>query len=271
MPYDSNGVATVTRQLAVTGQTIEAVQVNVPFADIESMLSQLLLRSGVAGMTGNLNFNSFKGVNLSPGTASGNAVEYDQLQAVITSVALKLAILQPYVSVTSAATTNIGAAASQNILMSGSATITSFGTAAAGTVRNIVFSGTVTLTHNDVSLILPTGANIVTVPRDSLRAVSLGGGNWRVTEYIRAFVLDLYTGSSVGNTDFPIGERIIVFADGVTISRNGLIIPALSTSNSASYVRSVSPSAGALLAGTWRVRGGFGTGQSEWYEAVRTA
>lgn len=86
MPYDSNGVATVTRQLAVTGQTIEAVQVNVPFADIQSMLSQVFLRSGIAPMTGNLNFNSFKGINLAAGTENGNAIEYSQLQTVIDSI-----------------------------------------------------------------------------------------------------------------------------------------------------------------------------------------
>lgn len=60
MPYDSNGNATVTRNRAVTGQTVQAAQVNTPFDDVQSMLSQVLLRSGVAPMTGPLNMNGFK-------------------------------------------------------------------------------------------------------------------------------------------------------------------------------------------------------------------
>lgn len=205
--------------------------------------------------------------------------------------------LQPYASVTSAATTDLGAATSQNILMSGSATITSFGTAPAGTERYIVFSSAVTLTHNATSLILPTGSNITTIARDSLRAVSLGSGNWRVTTYVRGaeyvtptltvgdgltstgslssgtmeISLDIYTGSSSSNTNFPVGARVVVFADGVSIARNGLIIPALNTAVSGGFVRSVHANAGALLAGTWRARGGFGDGHAQWYEAERVS
>lgn len=175
MPFDSNGVATVNRQVAVTGQTVLAVQVNVPFADIESMLSQVLLRSGVAPMGANLNMASFKIINVAEGTNPGDAVEFSQL-------ALKLAALQPYVSVASAGTTDIGAAASQNVIITGTTTITSFGTVAAGTVRDIVFDGALTLTYNATSLILPSGASITTVAGQSLRAVSLGSGNWRVTD-----------------------------------------------------------------------------------------
>lgn len=64
MPYDSNGVATINRQRAVTGQTVQAAQVNTPFDDTQSMLSQVLLRSGVAPMTGALNMNGYKQTNV---------------------------------------------------------------------------------------------------------------------------------------------------------------------------------------------------------------
>jgi len=64
MPYDSNGVATINRQRAVTGQTVQAAQVNTPFDDTQSMLSQVLLRSGVAPMTGNLNMNGNNQTNV---------------------------------------------------------------------------------------------------------------------------------------------------------------------------------------------------------------
>lgn len=285
IPYDSNGVATVTRQLAVTGQTIEAVQVNVPFADIQSMLSQVLLRSGVAPMTGNLNLNGFKITNLSPATADGNAVEYSQL-------VLKADSLQPYVDVASAGTTDIGAAASQNVNITGTTTITSFGTAAAGTVRDVIFAGTLILTNSPSSLILPFGANITTAPGESLRAISLGAGAWRVTEYQKNKVptltvgdgltstgsiaggnmtvaLDIYNGSVPGNATFAVGESVMVFGDTANLSRNGLIIPAISTSDSTIYVRSIHPSAGTLLDGTWRCRGGIDVSGTKWYRAVR--
>lgn len=81
MPYDSNGVATVTRNRAVTGQTVQAAQVNVPFDDVQSMLSQVLLRSGVAPMTGALNMNGFKIVGAGDGTASTDLATVGQLQS----------------------------------------------------------------------------------------------------------------------------------------------------------------------------------------------
>lgn len=81
MPYDVNGTASVTRQIAVTGQTVLAEQVNVPFADIQSMLSQLVLRSGVAPMTGNLNMNSFKIIGAGTATNPGDLVPFEQVQA----------------------------------------------------------------------------------------------------------------------------------------------------------------------------------------------
>lgn len=175
MPFDSNGVATVTRQLAVTGQTIEAVQVNVPFADIQSMLSQALLRSGVAPMTGNLNMNSFKITGLAAGTVSGNAVEFSQLDE-------KSDSLQPYIGVGSASTTNIGAAASENVTITGTTTINSFGSAPAGTVRNLLFLNALTIVYNPGSIIIPGATNLVTKSNQSLRAVSFGPGLWRITD-----------------------------------------------------------------------------------------
>lgn len=94
--------------------------------------------------------------------------------------------LQPFGTVASAATTDIGAVTSQNVTVTGTTTITSFGTVAAGTFRRLVFSGILTLTHNAASLILPQGGDVATAAGDSLEAVSLGSGNWRVTSYQKA-------------------------------------------------------------------------------------
>lgn len=91
--------------------------------------------------------------------------------------------IDPFVTLASAATTDLGTVGSQNVTVTGTTTITSLGTVAAGTFRRLVFSGILTLTHNATSLILPQGGNVVTAVGDSLEAVSLGSGNWRVTSY----------------------------------------------------------------------------------------
>lgn len=87
------------------------------------------------------------------------------------------------VDVASAATTDIGAATSQNVRITGTTSISSFGTTAAGVVRRCRMAGALTLTHNATSLILPGGANIVTVAGDCFEAMSLGSGNWLVKDF----------------------------------------------------------------------------------------
>lgn len=90
------------------------------------------------------------------------------------------------VDVASAATTNIGAAASNRVRITGTTTITSLGTIAAGASRTVTFAGALTLTHNATSLILPGGVNITTAAGDVAEFESLGSGNWRCTGYMRA-------------------------------------------------------------------------------------
>ncbi len=89
----------------------------------------------------------------------------------------------PPVTLASAATVDIGAAAANTVIVSGTATITALGTIAAGAIRYIRATGAFTLTHNATSLILPGGANIVAAVGDVFRFESLGGGNWRMTGY----------------------------------------------------------------------------------------
>ena len=88
-----------------------------------------------------------------------------------------------FVDVASATTTDIAAAESRNVRITGTTTITAFGTIAAGRAINLRFAGALTLTHNATSLILPGGANIATVAGDRCIAVSLGSGNWMVLAY----------------------------------------------------------------------------------------
>lgn len=90
------------------------------------------------------------------------------------------------VTVPSATSTPIGAAASNNVTVSGVATITSFDNVTAGIIRYVTFSGVLTLTHNATSLILPGAANITTAAGDAGVFQSLGSGNWKCLVYQKA-------------------------------------------------------------------------------------
>lgn len=88
--------------------------------------------------------------------------------------------------IASAATTDLGAVPGLFHDITGTATITSFGSVSAGIWKILRFTGSLTLTHNATSLILPGGANITTGPGDRAIVFSLGGGNWIVVDYTAA-------------------------------------------------------------------------------------
>ncbi|MEJ7932588.1 hypothetical protein WG922_21640 [Ramlibacter sp. AN1015] len=83
----------------------------------------------------------------------------------------------------SASTTDIGLQNSFYVNITGTTTITSFGTDYQGP-RFLRFSAALTLT-NSSSLVLPGGANITTAAGDTCIAVPFASG-WRVTAYQRA-------------------------------------------------------------------------------------
>lgn len=90
-------------------------------------------------------------------------------------------------NIASASTTSIGSAATGNYInITGTTTITSFGTNTAGMRRVLKFAGALTLTHNASSLILPTGANITTAAGDCATFIGEGSSNWRCVNYMRA-------------------------------------------------------------------------------------
>ncbi|WP_334625633.1 hypothetical protein [Rhizobium johnstonii] len=131
--------------------------------------------------------------------------------------------LQPFATIASAGTTDLGTVGSQNVTVTGTTTITSFGTVPAGTERRLVFSGILTLTHNATSLILPQGGNVVTAVGDSLEAVSLGSGNWRVTSYTRIGANGLVSGTVVAASGTAIDfTSIPSWAKRITVSFEGI-------------------------------------------------
>lgn len=88
-------------------------------------------------------------------------------------------------TIASATTTNIGAATSNDVIISGTTTITGLGTIAAGAARWVQFTGILTLT-NGAAIILPGGANITTAAGDTALFISEGSGNWRCHVYQKA-------------------------------------------------------------------------------------
>jgi hypothetical protein len=95
------------------------------------------------------------------------------------------AITPAWVDLASATTTDLGTVTA-NVRITGTTTITGFGTATSGITRKLRFAAALTLTHNATSLILPGAANITTAAGDTAEAISLGSGNWVVVDFTRA-------------------------------------------------------------------------------------
>lgn len=90
------------------------------------------------------------------------------------------------VTVPSASTVDIGAAAANTLQISGTTTITSLGVAPSGTRRSLIFQGALILTHNSTTLQLPGAVNIQTASGDSAEFISFGAGAWFCLRYTLA-------------------------------------------------------------------------------------
>lgn len=121
--------------------------------------------------------------SLSPLTASNTPSNSDQVAPDLNDYLQAIqAILRRTnakgTNIASASTTNIGASVDGDFIdVTGTTTITSFGTVAAGVVRTVRFTGALTITHS-ANIILPGAVNLVTVANDIGVWRSLGGGAW---------------------------------------------------------------------------------------------
>jgi hypothetical protein len=95
------------------------------------------------------------------------------------------ALVQAWVDLASATTTDLSTVGA-NVRITGTTTITGFGTAASGITRKLRFAAALTLTYNATSLILPAAANITTAAGDTAEVISLGAGNWVLVNFTRA-------------------------------------------------------------------------------------
>lgn len=109
-------------------------------------------------------------------------------------------------AIASAATTDLGSASAHVVDVTGSTTITSFGSSAqtGAPIYVVRFSGAPLLTYNATSLILPGVANIQAGAGDSCLAEYQGSGNWQVLIYqiaaVPAAVSGTFTGTLTGMT-----------------------------------------------------------------------
>lgn len=165
MPFNGSGtfaLPVISGWPAASGAVISSTAMNSVIEDLVAGLTAVLPRDGQSAMTGDL---------LMGGNLITNCGYVAELHAA---------------DIASAATVNIGAAVGRTVFITGTTTITSFGTVGDGVIKIVRFTGALTLTHNATSLILPGGANITTTAGDALLAMSLGAGNWVVLFYQRA-------------------------------------------------------------------------------------
>jgi hypothetical protein len=112
--------------------------------------------------------------------------------------------------IASATTTDLSTATGQFINITGTTTITGFGTVAEGRWVIAKFTGALTLTYNATSLILPGLANITTAANDVAFLMSLGSGNWQCAFFQRA------SGVPIGGLPTSSTDHAIARFDGTT-------------------------------------------------------
>jgi hypothetical protein len=131
--------------------------------DLSTALTQSVSKDGQTVMTNDLDMGANKLTNLAAGTTLGESLRWQQLFDQGTEV-----------GIASATTTDIGAQNTAFLNVTGTTTITSFGTTYRGP-RYLRFSGAVTLT-NSSTLVLPGGASYTTSSGDVVIAIPKATG-----------------------------------------------------------------------------------------------
>lgn len=176
------------------------------------------------------------GETVNGATTQSVSKQYDAMILICTGTGWYSLKISPFSlassAIASATTTDLGTLSSNNALISGTTTITSFGSSAltANPIYFIRFSGILTLTHNGTSLIIPGAGNVTTAAGDSALVEYLGSGNWRVLEYSKASgkplllidpSADFDTTHNVPLVNMPVGSvgqrsRVTAFTGAIT-------------------------------------------------------
>jgi hypothetical protein len=163
--------------------------------DVETLsLADLAASLGV--VTGNVPSPTTNDVgDLLRASGAGTYAWWGGTDTVASAATVDLANSKPYVTIT------------------GSVTITSLGSPfVAGELRTVRFSGVLTLTHG-ATLVLPTGASIVTAAEDVAIFVSRGGASgWRCVSYQRVSGAPLVLADGQVSTAAKIADAIITYA-----------------------------------------------------------
>lgn len=156
--------------------------------------------STLAGWSSTTNSNSPSG---STTTGSGLDDNLREIQGVLVR-----GLSHKGSDIASATTTDLGAVEGLMHDITGTTTITGFGTVRAGIWKIIKFEGALTLTHNATSLILPSGSNITTADGDVGIFISEGSGNWRCLAWLPAGIF-----STLMRLTDPNADRILFWDD----------------------------------------------------------
>ncbi|MDA9511158.1 hypothetical protein XI09_42210 [Bradyrhizobium sp. CCBAU 11386] len=110
-------------------------------------------------------------------------------------------------SLSSAATVDLGSVPQANVTITGTTTISGFGSSApVGIVKIIRFADALTLTYSS-SLTVPGGFSLVTAANDRAIVTHLGSGNWEVTQYTRASGVPVDV-AAVGKVEFNFASAV---------------------------------------------------------------
>lgn len=90
-----------------------------------------------------------------------------------------------FTSLASAGTTDLGTIATHAVNITGTTTITAFGSSASTAlpIYRLKFASALQITHNATSLIIPGGGSLSVAANDALVVEYLGSGNWRVLSH----------------------------------------------------------------------------------------
>lgn len=201
--------------------------------DVETALTASLAADGQTPMTGNLAMGNNKLTGLAAGTAAGNSLRWEQLFSQGTEV-----------DIASATTTDIGGQNSNFLQITGTTTITGFGTNYNGP-RFLRFAGALTLTHGS-ALVLPSGASITTAAGDMAIAIpkaTTGTPDGWVVLYQRASALPALSGA---NTDITSLDAPALGAATATTQSAGDNTTKVATT---AFVTAATPAASATVSG----------------------
>lgn len=185
MSFSSGTFTLAAGNPVTTLTTISSSWANTTLSDIATGLSSCVLKDGTQTFTANLPMSGFKLTGLGAGAAAGDSLRYEQLfttgtvsllGALFVTAALNTS---KAAAITATATVALGTMTGNYAVITGTNTITSFDSTAAGVLRVLEWSGITPLT-NSANLILPGNANLSTATGDMSIAVSESAGTWRL-------------------------------------------------------------------------------------------